>query len=115
MLSAGQDVYVQGPAVGANLRKVGTLADYECDALPETCWPGATIETAQRLDGAWIGRHGPAQPRLSHPKCAGLDGALAAVEWTDISAAARGLQHRSGRGRHQRLGQQLRTASARCG
>lgn len=51
---AGQDVYVQGPAVGTNLRQVGTIADYECDALPETCWPGATIETFRRLDAAWM-------------------------------------------------------------
>lgn len=50
---ARQNVYVQGPAAGNTLRQVGTIADYECDALPEACWPGATIEIARRLDGSW--------------------------------------------------------------
>ncbi len=51
---SGQDVYVRGPVAGAGVRRVGTIADYECDALPEACWPGATIEAGRRLAGAWV-------------------------------------------------------------
>lgn len=44
---SGQDVYVQGPAVGGGPRQMGSIADYECDALPETCWPSAAIEAVR--------------------------------------------------------------------
>jgi hypothetical protein len=51
---SGQDVYVQGPAVGGGLRNVGTVADYECDALPETCWPGASIEPVRAVSWGMV-------------------------------------------------------------
>lgn len=41
---AGQGIFVKGPVLtGGEIRGVGSLSDYECDALPEVCWPGSEV------------------------------------------------------------------------
>lgn len=109
----GNGVFVLGEFTANEIRQVGTAEDYECDALPETCWPGAdtipavpagfsvptdkpfVIQTEDELKALWNARYpagGPAPPTVDFSNYA-LVGGTATVEdhcaWLEVKRVLR--------------------------
>lgn len=50
---SGEDVFMLGASTGFAPRRVGSLADYQCDVLPSACWSGAVPAAVAYLQGVY--------------------------------------------------------------
>lgn len=50
---AGDEVFLLGASTGFAPRRVGSLADYQCDVLPSVCWSGAVPRAIPYVQGVY--------------------------------------------------------------